>query len=924
LGDGATVVTFRATDNRGATASTINTITVLAPTNTSTSPIYNPNNGHYYQFVPVNGLSWNEVNTAANSRTHNNMKGYLATFTTVAELAFINANSTALGFTGVSNIYIGASDAAEEGRWRWVSGPEELAEGGFGTTFFFNNAWVGESFSGNYGWKNPQASEDYLYLYAFFEPKFYITTSDNRSSQGGGGPGGFFVEYSNTAPVVAITGGNRTIADTNNTAGESVALTATATDSDGTIASSQWLVAGQLVATGTSATLALADGATSVTFRATDNSGATTSITVTITVTSPTVDSGSVSLIKIIDAVLDVNVNPPADPQITLDTAFPNAQRGDGVIDQMTSELWVDSGLFWIKQDGFWVYNGSSWINDAPPVVAITGGNRTIADTNNAAGESVALTATATDNAGTIISTEWLVLGQVVATGTSATIALPDGATTITFRATDDRGMTTSTTATITVTAAALPLTLTGTSKNDSLTGGAGNDTLSGSGGNDTLTALAGNDVLEGGAGDDLMIGGAGDDLYVVGNAGDVVQEAADEGTDRVETVISYTLPSHVENLVLRASASALSGTGNAANNLLLGNANANTLSGLAGNDTLEGGAGADVLNGGDGDDIARYAGSKAQYLITLAGSVFTSVQDQRSGSPEGTDSLNGIERLQFSDGTFQVSDFDTTAPTVATFSPTDGLTNVAVGSNILLTFSEAVKFGASGTIVIRQGSAAGTVVASYDVATNAGVNLSISGSTLTINPSSNLGYSTDYYVTFSSGAILDLANNAFAGTSTYNFITVIGQGSALALSEAESTDYLGTYNSIAVDPRYDLEVNHVGLIIIDRSRLHSCVRIFENSQPAQVAGMNKIDVTFNILSLDTGAIQIISTRPFSDQFSTDAQPAECSGRFDTKTGIYRDYINLGAQLFDVSFRLVNGDTLEFSLVDAQEVLIKD
>jgi hypothetical protein len=186
------------------------------------------------------------------------------------------------------------------------------------------------------------------------------------------------------------------------------------------------------------------------------------------------------------------------------------------------------------------------------------------------------------------------------------------------------------------------------------------------------------------------------------------------------------------------------------------------------------------------------------------------------------------------------------------------------------------------------------------------------------------LDYSTDHYVTFSSGAILDLANNAFAGTSTYNFVTLIRQGSALALSEAERTDYLGTYNSIAVDPRYNLDVNQVGLIIIDRSRLHSCMRIFENSQPAQLSGMNKIDATFNILSLDTGAIQIVATRPFSDQSSTDAQPAECSGRFETTTGIYRDYIKLGNQLFDASFRLVNGNTLEFSLVDAKEVLIKN
>jgi hypothetical protein len=159
--------------------------------------------------------------------------------------------------------------------------------------------------------------------------------------------------------------------------------------------------------------------------------------------------------------------------------------------------------------------------------------------------------------------------------------------------------------------------------------------------------------------------------------------------------------------------------------------------------------------------------------------------------------------------------------------------------------------------------------------------------------------------------------DNTGATTSTTVEVTVGG-------FDVKPADYLGTYNGVAVDPRYNLEVNQVGLIIIDRARLHSCVRIFENSLPAEVAGINKIDVTFNILSLDTGAIQIVSTRPFSDQSSVVTQAAECSGRFETTTGIYRDYIKLGAQLFDVSFRLVSGDTLEFSLVDVQEVLIKN
>lgn len=95
----------------------------------------------------------------------------------------------------------------------------------------------------------------------------------------------------NTPPVVSIVGGNRTVADTDSLVGELVAFTATATDSDGTIASTEWLINGQVVATGTSATLALPDGVTEVTFRAIDNGGFTSSTTVLITVIAPESES---------------------------------------------------------------------------------------------------------------------------------------------------------------------------------------------------------------------------------------------------------------------------------------------------------------------------------------------------------------------------------------------------------------------------------------------------------------------------------------------------------------------------------------------------------------------------------------------------------------------------------------------------------
>ena len=110
----------------------------------------------------------------------------------------------------------------------------------------------------------------------------------------------------------------------------------------------------------------------------------------------------------------------------------------------------------------------------------------------------------------------------------------------------------------------------------------------------------------------------------------------------------------------------------------------------------------------------------------------------------------------------------DTLAPTVTTFSPADEATDIAIGSNIVLTFSEAITKG-TGNIVLK--TTAGTVVATYDAASSA--NLTINASTLTINPTANLDFSTAYSVEFAPGSVKDLAGNPYAGTTTYHFTSV-------------------------------------------------------------------------------------------------------------------------------------------------------
>ncbi len=119
------------------------------------------------------------------------------------------------------------------------------------------------------------------------------------------------------------------------------------------------------------------------------------------------------------------------------------------------------------------------------------------------------------------------------------------------------------------------------------------------------------NNVLDGGGGADTMFGDAGDDVYIVDDIRDLVIEQSDEGIDRVQSIVSYSLSEHVENLTLMGTAS-INGTGNALNNDMRGNEAPNVLDGGAGNDTLSGLGGADtyLFGRGSGRDTVFDSGT--------------------------------------------------------------------------------------------------------------------------------------------------------------------------------------------------------------------------------------------------------------------------------------------------------------------------
>ena len=129
-----------------------------------------------------------------------------------------------------------------------------------------------------------------------------------------------------------------------------------------------------------------------------------------------------------------------------------------------------------------------------------------------------------------------------------------------------------------------------------------------------SLVGNSGANRIDGGAGNDEMQGGDGDDVYVVRNAGDTIIEAANKGTDTVETSLtSYSLAmANVENL-----------TGTGVNQTLIGNALDNRITANGAGNTLRGGAGNDTYVLTEANSIIENAGEGTDTVITTV-SLFT------------------------------------------------------------------------------------------------------------------------------------------------------------------------------------------------------------------------------------------------------------------------------------------------------------
>lgn len=192
-----------------------------------------------------------------------------------------------------------------------------------------------------------------------------------------------------------------------------------------------------------------------------------------------------------------------------------------------------------------------------------------------------------------------------------------------------------------------------------SMFGGDGNDFVDGRG-SDSL------EVVDGGAGDDVLYhqnnnlntaaiarGGDGDDIIyascsVFGDAGNDTIYVTDFGGWDIRGGTGNDIIYVISNQALTPV------YGDEGDDTLIGSDEADILVGGAGSDVIDGGA--LYVPGQTDNDTAVYTGNAVDYsVVSNPGTGVVTITDLRPGSPDGTDTLLNIDKVQFADRTFTI-----------------------------------------------------------------------------------------------------------------------------------------------------------------------------------------------------------------------------------------------------------------------------
>ncbi len=200
----------------------------------------------------------------------------------------------------------------------------------------------------------------------------------------------------------------------------------------------------------------------------------------------------------------------------------------------------------------------------------------------------------------------------------------------------------------------------------------------------------------------------------------------------------------------------------------------------------------------------------------------------------------------------------DLIAPTLVTQNPSNNANITNLSSNVIGTFSENIQFGA-GTIQLLDENNA--LLETFVNASNA----TISGNTLTLNPTSDFNINQTYTIAIAGNALSDLSGNAYAGTmNNWTFTTNDLIAPTIAtLSPTDNSIGVGIANSFTVSFSEIVQWGTGSISLFDAS--NTLIESFDNtSLNASITGTD-LTITPSSLQPNTSYYFLISSTAISD-----------------------------------------------------------
>ena len=204
------------------------------------------------------------------------------------------------------------------------------------------------------------------------------------------------------------------------------------------------------------------------------------------------------------------------------------------------------------------------------------------------------------------------------------------------------------------------------------------------------------------------------------------------------------------------------------------------------------------TIAGTTGASTATVTGSGTTYTVAVSGATsngWVSAYVPAGAATNAGATPNGASSS--ADNVVVLSGGDYVAPTISSTTPTDNATGVDPAANLSITFDENVAKGTGNISIYDSGDSLSEAI---DVTSG---QVTVSGATVTINPTNTLTDLTGYYVQIDATAIDDTAGNSFAGisdTTTWSFTTADTTGPTIS-STVPADDATG------IDPTADLSV---------------------------------------------------------------------------------------------------------------------